>query len=90
MRKIRIFLKDTYISLDYVSQEAFVYKKNGKTITKAPLPIEKEEPLKQELESFIDCIREDKKPIVSGEEGKEALKVALAISEQIWKRPITS
>lgn len=84
-RKIRIFQKDTYISLDYIKQEAFVYKKSGHMISKNALPIEKEEPLKKELESFIDCIEEDKKPIVSGVEGKEALEVALQISKQLWK-----
>ena len=84
-RKIRIFLKDTYISLDYVNQEAFVYRKSGQAITKNLLPIEKEEPLKQEIESFVDCILENKKPIVSGVEGKEALAVALAIGQKIWK-----
>lgn len=87
MRKIRIFLKDTYISLDYVKQEAFLYKKKGAAISKTNLPIEKEEPLKKELESFIDCVREDKKPIVSGEEGKQALEVALSIIQKIWKNP---
>ena len=94
MRKIRIFLKDTYISLDYVKQEAFLYKKNlsadkagGAAISKTDLPIEKEEPLKKELESFIDCVREDQKPIVSGEEGRQALEVALTIIQKIWKNP---
>jgi predicted dehydrogenase len=89
LRKIRIFQKDTYISLDYVKQEAFIYKKQAKQIVKHSLPIEKEEPLKKELEHFIDCIVHNKKPIVSGEEATEALKVALAISQQIWKRKNT-
>ncbi len=87
MRKIRIFLKDTYISLDYVKQEAFIYKKNGQLIAKEALPIQKEEPLKEELESFIECVREDKRPIVSGEEALEALKVAVQITKKIWKNP---
>jgi predicted dehydrogenase len=89
MRKIRIFQKDTYISLDYVKQEAFIYKKQANQIVKHALPIEKEEPLKKELEHFIDCIVENKKPIVAGEEATQALKVALAISKQIWKRKNT-
>ncbi len=88
MRKIRIFLPDTYISLDYVKQEAFVYKKNGSAITKSSLPIEKEEPLKQELESFVDCVLTDRRPLVAGEEGREALKVALDIGQKIWKNPL--
>ena len=87
MRKIRIFLKNTYISLDYVQQEAFVYKKLWRRITKHALPIEKEEPLKKELESFIDCVQNDQKPLVSGIEGTEALKVALKITDIIWKNP---
>ncbi len=83
-RKIRIFLKDTYISLDYMAQQASVYKKSGPLISKTQLPIEKEEPLKKEIESFIDCVRENKTPVVSGIEGREALKVALAICQKIW------
>ena len=83
MRKIRIFQKDTYISLDYVKQEAFIYKKHENQILKHALPIEKEQPLQKELEHFIDCVREDKTPYVSGKEGREALKVALEISKII-------
>lgn len=85
MRKIRIFQKDTYISLDYIKQEAFIYKKQLFQISKHALPIEKEEPLKKELEHFIDCVRDNKKPLVSGIEGREALKVALDITNKIWK-----
>lgn len=83
MRKIRIFQKDAYISLDYIKQEAFIYKKQGFQILKHSLPIEKEEPLKKELEHFIDCVRDDKRPLVAGEEGRDALKVALQITSKI-------
>lgn len=86
MRKIRIFSPETYISLDYVKQEAFIYKKHGAMISKHALPIEKEEPLKKELESFIACVRDDERPVVSGVEGREALKLALGITENIVKR----
>jgi UDP-N-acetylglucosamine 3-dehydrogenase len=40
--------------------------------------IEKEEPLKLELLHFIDCVQHDREPVVSGEQGKHALEVALA------------
>ena len=43
--------------------------------------IEKEEPLKLELAHFIDCVQHDKEPLVSGQEGKHALQVALAAIE---------
>ena len=85
-RKIRMFIKDAYISLDYAKQEAFIYNKDEKGgIHRKSLPIEKEEPLKKELEHFLDCIDQDKKPLVSGVEAREALKVALDITQKIWE-----
>ena len=86
MRKIRIFLKNTYISLDYKDAKAAVYKKIGLEITKETLPIEKEESLQKELESFLDCVMEDKEPLVSGPVARDALRVALEIQSQIWKK----
>jgi len=85
MRKIRIFLENAYISLDYKNEEAFIYKKTPLGITKETLPIEKEQPLKKELISFVDCIIQNKPPLVSGEVAREALAVAFDIRKQIWK-----
>ena len=59
----------------------------GKRIVREPVPIEKEEPLKLELQSFIDCIRAHQTPIVSGEAGKRALDLALEITRQINASP---
>lgn len=86
LRKIRIFLKDTYISLDYQAQEAFCYKKEKNAIVKVPIPIEKEEPLRKEIESFTLCVRNNRKPVVSGIEAYQALKVATKIRNIIWKK----
>lgn len=86
LRKIRIFLKDTYISLDYQAQEAFCYKKEKNSIIKTPIPIEKEEPIKKEIESFVVCVRNNRKPVVSGIEAFEALKLATKITQWIWKK----
>jgi predicted dehydrogenase len=83
MRKIRIFQEDAYISLDYEKQEAAIYKKSGMRITSRRIPIKKEEPLLLELKSFISCIKENSPPLVSGFEGREALRVALEIVKQI-------
>jgi predicted dehydrogenase len=86
MRKIRIFQENTYISLDYKEAKANVYKKGAFTITKHDLPIEKEQPLQKELQSFIDCVANHKEPLVSGPVAREALKVALEIQNQIWRK----
>ncbi len=84
-RKIRMFTKNAYISLDYAKQEAKMYTKDERGIHLKNLPIEKDEPLKRELEHFIDCIREGNKPLVSGAEGREALRLALTINQKIWE-----
>jgi predicted dehydrogenase len=86
MRKIRIFQENTYISLDYKEATACIYKKSGFAITKVDLPIEKEQPLQKELESFLDSVLNRKEPLVSGRVAREALKVALEIQNQIWRK----
>jgi len=86
MRKIRIFQRDAYISLDYKDAKASMYKRNGPQITKVDIPIEKEQPLQKELQSFIDCVISHQEPLVSGPVAREALKVALLIQKQIWKK----
>jgi predicted dehydrogenase len=86
MRKIRIFQENAYISLDYKEAKACVYRKTGLSITKENLPIEKEQPLQKELASFIGCVLNRTQPLVSGETAKEALAVALQITQEIWKK----
>ncbi len=55
----------------------------GQRIVREPVPIAKDEPLKLELEHFIDCVREQQTPLVSGESAKRALDLALEITRQI-------
>jgi predicted dehydrogenase len=60
-----------------------MFKKVDGTIKKIKLATENKNPLKQELKSFIHCIRTGETPIVSGEQGRRALQVALQILENI-------
>jgi predicted dehydrogenase len=55
----------------------------GKRIVREPVPIAKDEPLKLELQHFIDCVREKQTPMVSGESAKQALDLAFEITRQI-------
>ncbi|MCM8796127.1 MAG: Gfo/Idh/MocA family oxidoreductase [Candidatus Omnitrophica bacterium] len=89
MRRIRIFQKDTYISLDYKEARASIYKKQGVNITKTDLPIEKEEPLEKELRAFIECVLLHKEPLISGPVARQALKIALKIQKQIWRKNVS-
>lgn len=55
----------------------------GRKIVREPVPIAKEEPLKLELRHFVQCVLEERTPIVSGESAKRALDLAFAITRQI-------
>jgi predicted dehydrogenase len=44
-----------------------------------------QEPLRKELESFVNCINNGEQPVVSGEEGIKAIKAATIINEEINK-----
>ena len=83
VRKIKISQEDSYITMNYLHHDAYVVKKTDSKILKKRLKIIKKEPLKQELKSFISSIQNGTKPLVSGEEGKRALSVALDILEKI-------
>ncbi len=82
-REIKIFQDSAYITLDYVTKEALIYtKENG--INK--IDIQKKDSLKEELADFIQCVRAKKRPLVSGEEGRAALELALRITQTIQKQ----
>lgn len=62
----------------------------GKRIVREPVPITKEEPLKQELLHFVECVRERQTPRVSGESAKQALDLAFEITRQVQAAPTSS
>jgi predicted dehydrogenase len=96
-RKIRVFSKDAYVSVDYLAKEARLYKlKDGADPTQAGsligltrmvvserLKIKDEEQLKLELASFVQSIREGKRAVVTGKQGRDAVALGLEIQAQI-------
>ncbi len=85
MRKMRIFERDTYASVDFLHQTISIYKHTAHGITRETPEIKKVEPLKLELKHFINCVLKKYEPLVSGRPAKEALQIALQISRQINK-----
>src|SRR5205823_3837871 len=83
MRKIRVFQEDAYLSLDYQNQTGEIYRKSGWQITREAVEIEPGEPLKRELQAFVECAQAGAKPLVSGYEATAALALALEITQQI-------
>ena len=84
VRKLRLFQPHQYISLDYQKQEAVAFTVSGsQQIGFQPLSVAKDEPLRLEIESFLEAVRNRSRPLVSGEEGLRALDVGLAILGKI-------
>ena len=83
VREIRVFQPSGYLSLDFMNQAGHVVKVGDGDLEKTEVPIEKGEPLKLELASFAESVRERKSPKVGGELGKTALELAISVTEQI-------
>lgn len=83
LRKIRLFQKDGYVSIDYMTQEVIISKKINNKIISKRVDIKKEDPLQKEILSFVDCIRNKKRPVVSGIEAYNALVVAHRIIKKL-------
>jgi predicted dehydrogenase len=83
MRKIRVFQEDAYLSLDYEKQSGEIYRREAGKITRDKVPIEREEPLKQQLVSFIECATTGREPRVSGFQATAALELAVRITKRI-------
>jgi predicted dehydrogenase len=83
VRKIRMFQPNAYISLDYIQQDAMIYTKRLGQIISKQIDITKEKPLQKEISSFLNCIKTGNRPLASGEEGRQALSVALEVLKKI-------
>ena len=83
MRKIRFFSREAYISIDTKEQEVKGYRLDGKSIVPIDLNVTKKEPLRAELEAFIECVRTRMRPLVSGEDGLAAVELAIRVAKAI-------
>jgi predicted dehydrogenase len=90
IRKLRIFARHAYYSLDYQEQEIRSYRLrvtgDQREIVRADLEVKRMEPLARELVSFIAACRGEGVPLVSGEEGRRALGTALRVAGCIAAR----
>jgi predicted dehydrogenase len=89
-RKIRFFQPDSYVSVDYAEQEVEVWRlvrppAGLPAIEGGLVPVKQEEPLKRELEDFVDAVRTRRQPQVTGEDGRRAL----ALAEEVTSRMTT-
>ncbi|OEU64671.1 MAG: UDP-N-acetyl-D-glucosamine dehydrogenase [Desulfobacterales bacterium PC51MH44] len=89
-RKIRLFQKDAYISVDFANQGITVIQRNGKIesglipgMDIKQLSFAKGDALEDELKSFVKAVVSREAPEVTGQMGRDALRIALSIMDQI-------
>ncbi len=85
MRRIRVFQEDCYLSIDYQHQTVNFARKAGRRIHRTAFPVKRRPPLDDELAAFVHTVATGRRPLVSGEEARRALALALKI-EQVMRR----
>jgi predicted dehydrogenase len=90
VRKIRIFQRDAYLSVDYAAQEVErwrLVKGNGAmpAIDGGKLEVVREEPLKRELADFVEAVRHKRAPAVNGPDGVRSVELAQRITNEMTK-----
>ena len=96
IRKLRFFQPGQYVSVDYGRQEVLVFTvgQDGSAagtpsvnpqIKVSKPPVASEEPLHSEIRSFLNSVRTRSTPVVTLDDGKRALALALEIVDAIRK-----
>jgi predicted dehydrogenase len=87
VRKFRVFAPRTYVSADFSAREAQIYKLESDggapRIAASREAAPDQEPLRLQIESFARAVADRSAPLVSGEDGRRALALALTILERM-------
>ncbi len=89
-RKIRVFQKNAYFSIDFGRREISIIEKNEQGAFKLIPGMESHQlcfpqgdALQEEIRAFVNAVLRREKPLVSGEVGRNALKIALTVMDNI-------
>ncbi|MCK5725112.1 MAG: gfo/Idh/MocA family oxidoreductase, partial [Gammaproteobacteria bacterium] len=91
LRKIRVFQPDAYISVNCAKREISVIRLDSELrgtddypqITSDKIKYPDSDPLTDEISSFVNVVMNGSSPVVTGQDGRRALEVALGIIDQI-------
>jgi len=89
IRKMRFFQPRDYVAVDYTTNHASISNLSPPTASPWPgvntkiLDVDDVEPLRAEIESFLQTCANNSRPLVSGEDGRRALALALRTLDQI-------
>jgi len=96
IRKMRFFQPRDYVAVDYTTNHASISNLAPSTIGPWPgvqtriLEVQDIEPLRAEIESFLQAAADSSQPLVSGEDGRRALALALRTLQQIHDHTVQS
>jgi len=94
VRKLRVIVPKTYLSLDYQTQEIRGYRLNqaggARDLEALDIPIARQEPLECELRAFIGACRDRPGVLVTGEDGRRALATAIEVGDQIARQQLSA
>src|SRR5437588_2432592 len=94
IRKMRFFQPRDYIVVDYSTSHASISNLAPSNVSPWPgvntrvLQVNPVEPLRAEMEAFLQAAAEGSQPVVSGEDGRRALALALRTLEQIHEHTV--
>ena len=84
VRKLRLFQPQQYLSLDYERRDLAIFTVGeGRQIGFEKPAIAKDEPLKLQLDAFVECVEKRNPPKCSGAGARLTLRVALSILDKI-------
>ena len=85
VRKARFFQRASYVSIDFAAREVEVYRlvpgEGRPSIEGGRLLVSDEEPLRRELDDFVQAVREGRAPAVTAAAGRDALTLATRVAD---------
>jgi len=75
VRTLSAVFTGAVVDVDFVTQQTSIHEENGTTMPTRAF----QEPLTLELKEFVSAVQEKRKPLVSGEDGLEVIRIADAI-----------
>jgi len=86
VRKLRVFRHDAYVSADLQEQRLRHVRKGADGIVESEQVFERADELQAQTEAFLQAVRGRGVPLVSGEQGRQALALALQVGSLVEER----
>jgi predicted dehydrogenase len=86
VRKLRVFRHEEYVSADLQGQRLRHVKKGGDGIVESEQAFERTDELAAQAAAFLAAVRGERAPLVTGEQGRAALALALQVGKLVEER----